>query len=79
MHAEPYPPRQCLATGQIMMLLAGIGMLGATLVAYPFADRFGIGAQITGHIVLPVSAAIFKLGYIIRLAAHHALGNLQAG
>jgi hypothetical protein len=54
-------------------------MLASTLVAYPLAERFSLGMQIAGHLALPVSAAFFKLGYVVRLAAHHALGNLQAG
>ena len=72
-------PRRVLTTGRAMMALAAIGMLASTLVAYPLAERFSLGMQITGHLALPVSAAFFKLGYVVRLAAHHALGNLQAG
>jgi len=62
-----------------MMALAALGMLVSTLVAYPLAERFSLGVQIASHLALPVSAAFFKLGYVVRLAAHHALGNLQAG
>ena len=36
-------------------------------------ERFSLGMQIAGHLALPVSAAFFKLGYVVRLAAHHAL------
>ncbi|MCK6393147.1 hypothetical protein [Zoogloea sp.] len=77
-HAAP-DPRRVLTTGRAMMVLAAIGMLISTLVAYPLAERFSLGMQIAGHLALPVSAAFFKLGYVVRLAAHHALGNLQAG
>ena len=77
-HAAP-DPRRVLTTGRAMMDLAAIGMLASTLVAYPLAERFSLGMQIAGHLALPVSAAFFKLGYVVRLAAHHALGNLQAG
>ena len=77
-HAAP-DPRRVLTTGRAMMVLAAIGMLVSTLVAYPLAERFSLGMQIAGHLALPVSAAFFKLGYVVRLAAHHALGNLQAG
>jgi hypothetical protein len=77
---SPFPnPGKVLFTGRSMMLIAGLGMLASTLVAYPFAERFSLGTQIAGHLALPISAAFFKLGYVIRLAAHHALGNLQAG
>ena len=77
-HTAP-DPRRFLTTGRAMMALAAIGMLVSTLVAYPLAERFSLGMQIAGHLALPVSAAFFKLGYVVRLAAHHALGNLQAG
>jgi len=77
-HTAP-DPRRVLTTGRAMMVLAAIGMLVSTLVAYPLAERFSLGMQIAGHLALPVSAAFFKLGYVVRLAAHHALGNLQAG
>ncbi len=77
-HTAP-DPRRVLTTGRAMMVLAAIGMLVSTLVAYPMAERFSLGMQIAGHLALPVSAAFFKLGYVVRLAAHHALGNLQAG
>lgn len=74
-----HDPRRVLTTGRAMMTLAGLGMLVSTAIAYPLADRFSLGVQIAGHLALPVSAAFFKLGYVVRLAAHHALGNLQAG
>ena len=79
MHKPAPDPRRVLTTGRAMMVLAAIGMLVSTLVAYPMAERFSLGMQIAGHLALPVSAAFFKLGYVVRLAAHHALGNLQAG
>ena len=75
----PANPRQVLTTGQVMMALAILGMIVSTLIAYPLAERFSLGTQIDGHLALPVSAAFLKLGYVVRLAAHHALGNLQAG
>lgn len=71
--------RHTLALGRATMVLSVIGMIAATLVAYPFAERFGMGMQITGHLVLPISAAFFKIGYVVRLASHHALGNMSAG
>lgn len=72
-------PRRVLTAGRAMMTLAGLGMIVSTAIAYPLAERFELATQIAGHLALPVSAAFFKLGYVVRLAAHHALGNLQAG
>lgn len=79
MPTRPPDPHRILTTGRAMMALAALGMVVSTLVAYPLAERFSLGVQIASHLALPVSAAFFKLGYVVRLAAHHALGNLQAG
>lgn len=70
---------QTLTLGRLTMVLSALAMIAAVLVAYPFAERFGLGTQIAGHLVLPVAAALFKLGYVVRLAAHHTLGNFNAG
>lgn len=70
---------ETLTIGRTLMVLSAFGMIASALVAYPFADRFGFALQIAGHIVLPISAAFFKIGYVVRLASHHALGNMNAG
>ncbi|BAL23965.1 hypothetical protein [Azoarcus sp. KH32C] len=71
--------RQTLTLGRTTMLASLLVMIGAILVTYPFSAHFSLVMQIIGHIALPVAAAFFKLGYVARLAAHHALGNLSAG
>lgn len=71
--------RKTLAISRITMVLAAVTMIATTVMAYPLADRFSLGMQITAHLLLPVSAALFKLGYVVRLAAHHTLGNFAAG
>lgn len=72
-------PRQTLRIGRWTMLISLAVLLFASLVAYPLAHRFGLAMQIVGHLAMPVAAAFFKLGYVARLAAHHALGNYRAG
>ncbi len=82
MQTTPCPtaaPRRTLKLGRGMMLVSAAGMLATVLIAYPYAAHFSLGAQIAAHLLLPVAAAIFKLGYVVRLAAHHALGNYAAG
>lgn len=74
-----FGPDQFLTLGRFTMLGAALGMVGSALIAYPFAQRFGLGVQVASHLALPVSAAFFKIGYVVRLAAHHALGNYRAG
>lgn len=77
--ARRFGPRHFLTLGRLTMVGGTLGMVGAALIAYPFAQRFGLGVQIASHMVLPLSAAFFKIGYVVRLAAHQALGNYQAG
>ncbi len=72
-------PRRTLALGRAMMIVAALAMVITALIAYPFAMRFTLPAQIAAHLLMPLSAGIFKLGYVVRLAAHHALGNTAAG
>jgi len=78
-HADRRIPRKSLHLGRGMMLGAALVMLATVLVAYPYASYFSLPAQVAAHLLLPVAAALFKLGYVVRLAAHHALGNFAAG
>lgn len=72
-------PIRILTIGRLLMALASLGMFGAIAIAYWLADGLSIGVQIFGHLALPICAGLFKLGYVVRLAAHHALGNINAG
>lgn len=71
--------QRTLQLGRWTMAVSLACLLAGTVVAYPLSSHFGLGAQIAGHLVMPVAAALFKLGYVTRLAAHHALGNFRAG
>lgn len=79
MQPAPILARRTLTIGRLTMAFSTLGMVAATLVAYPYAERFGMGIQIASHLALPISAAFFKIGYVVRLASHHALGNISAG
>lgn len=59
-------------TGDRMMLSGAAVAIIAALVAYPYAREFSMGMQIVGHLLIPVGAAAFKLGYVVRLAAQEA-------
>jgi hypothetical protein len=51
----------------------GLALMGVTaLVAYPFAGRCALPAQIFAHLMLPVAAEGFKLGDGVVLAGVHA-------
>ncbi|AYH43357.1 hypothetical protein [Azoarcus sp. DN11] len=79
MQPAPTFTRRSLTIGRLTMAFSALGMVAATLVAYPYAERFSMGIQIASHLALPISAAFFKIGYVVRLASHHALGNISAG
>ncbi|THF67019.1 hypothetical protein E6C76_01095 [Pseudothauera nasutitermitis] len=72
-------PQRILSLGRAMMAASFVAMLVTVMIAYPYASSFSLPAQIAAHLLLPVAAAFFKLGYVVRLAAHHALGNYSAG
>ncbi|MBX3678564.1 hypothetical protein [Cognatazoarcus halotolerans] len=77
---DPRPKaRKILAISRITMVVAALAMIVTTMLAYPLADRIGFGVQIAAHLLLPISAALFKIGYVVRLASHHTLGNFSAG
>jgi hypothetical protein len=59
-------------TGDLMMVVGATVAVIAALVAYPYAGDFSMGAQIVGHLLIPIGAAAFKLGYVVRLAAQEA-------
>ena len=71
-------PRATRRVGHGMMLVAVLAMLATVLIAYPYATHFSLPAQIAAHLLLPVAAAVFKLGYVVRLAAHHMTDNYAA-
>ncbi|WP_198531266.1 hypothetical protein [Thauera phenolivorans] len=72
-------PRRNIYLGLGMMLVAALAMVGTILIAYPYAANFSLPAQIAAHLLLPVAAGVFKLGYVVRLAGHHSAGNYAAG
>lgn len=72
---RPHPDRTDTPLRQIgvaMMIAAALAMIGLALVAYPYAAGFGLPVQIAAHLLLPVAAVAFKLGYVVVLAGQHA-------
>jgi len=55
-----------------MMIGAALGMITTVMIAYPYAAHFSLPAQIAAHLLLPVAAVIFKLGYVVYLAGVHS-------
>lgn len=71
--------RKALFLGRTAMWSSIVVMAVSFAIAYPLADRFGLATQILAHLAIPFAAAFLKLGYVVRLASHHALGNFNAG
>lgn len=70
--------RRYQTTGALMMLGAGVVTLLAAMAAYPYASLFSMPAQIASHLLIPLGAGIFKLGYVVRLAAQSARAGATA-
>lgn len=66
-----------LSIGNRAMALSGLALVLSVLAAYPLAHHLGMVLQIVAHLAIAVAAGVFKLGYVIRLAAQHELA-LQA-
>lgn len=75
----PQGSKRYLAYGSVAMIFSIFGMTGAILAAYIYADHLSLAQQIAGHLALPIFAAVFKLSYVVHLAAHHEMGTLNAG
>lgn len=58
-----------------LFVLSLLVMIVAIVIAYPLADRFGMGMQISAHIALTVAAGVLKLSYVLRLAAQEAIAS----
>lgn len=70
--APRQPAQRYQRTGDLMMIVAAVLTVLAGLVAYPYASQFSLVTQIAAHLVIPVGAGVFKLGYVVRLAAQEA-------
>lgn len=60
--------------GGAMMLFSGFILMLSLLITFPFASAFSIAIQVGGHILTIVSAAIFKVGYIVFAVGRHERG-----
>ena len=69
--------RNYLALGNRAMAVSGTAMMLAIGAAYPFAPHLGLALQVIAHLSIAIAAGVFKLGYVIRLAAQHELGTAQ--
>jgi hypothetical protein len=70
--APGQPAQRYQRTGDLMMIVAAAVTVLAALLAYPYASQFSLATQIAAHLVIPVGAGVFKLGYVVRLAAQEA-------
>lgn len=66
------PARRYQRTGDLMMAVAAAITVLAGLIAYPYASQFSLAVQIGAHLIIPIGAGVFKLGYVVRLASQEA-------
>lgn len=66
--------RKLLLAAHAAMVAALVICIAAVLVAYVYYQHFSLLQQVSAHIVLIVSPAVLKLGYVARLTALHRLG-----
>lgn len=72
-----HTPQRFLRAGNRMLMVSFAVMVLSTLIAYPLADRVGLGLQVLAHLAIVIAAGFFKLGYVLRLAAQHELSHPQ--
>lgn len=66
--------KRLLDAGHTTMGIALVTCVIGVLIAYVFYDYFSLLQQILAHIVLIVSPAALKIGYLMRLTGLHQLG-----
>ncbi len=67
--------RDYLSFGNRAMALSGTAMMLGIGAAYPFAHHLGLALQVIAHLSIAIAAGVFKLGYVVRLAAQHELAQ----
>lgn len=60
--------------GDLMLACSLLGLSVSVLIAYPFHEAFGLGAQLFAHLGVLTFATLLKIGYVLRLIGHYELG-----
>lgn len=68
--------KRLLALSSWGLSISVLGFLASILMAYPWASRFSLMAQVIAHIAIPVWAAGVKLFYVLRL---NTMRNMDKG
>lgn len=66
---------QLLRLANMSMVIFLVVACGALSMAYLQAEKVSLGITIFMHITLVISAALFKLAYVVRLIAQDKLGQ----
>ena len=72
-HIENY--KRCIKLGNSIMIIAFLLLSGALMASFGFSKHLSISIQISAHILTIISAAAFKVGYVIRCVGAHNLGH----
>jgi hypothetical protein len=65
----------CITLGNYLIAISLSVMTMSILISYVFTEHFSLGVQITAHISTIITAAIAKIGYVIRCIGAHGLGH----
>ena len=66
---------QLLRTANFSMLIFLLVACGALSIAYLQEEKVSLGMTVFMHITLVISAALFKLAYVVRLIAQDKMGQ----
>lgn len=66
---------QLLRSANIAMAVFLVAACGALSIAYLQEEKVSLGMTVFMHISLVISAALFKLAYVVRLIAQDKLGQ----
>ncbi len=67
--------KRLLTAANAGLALSILVMAFSVLVAYPYADHFSMGIQITAHMAMIIFALGLKVSYVLRLVALRGLGR----
>jgi len=67
--------KKCIQVGNYLIIIAFMTMISCILVTFVFESNFSLMIQIVAHISTIITAAIVKVGYVIRCIGAHGLGH----
>ncbi len=69
-----YQAHKCVNAGNGLMFSNILIFLACIVMTYGVSESFSLAQQVFAHILTIVSAAAFKIGYVVRCVGMHSLG-----